>query len=512
MKAKILIIDDEKDVRDLFRSFLEGEDFEIKEASDGQEAFNLAAQEKFDLYITDVFMPEMNGVEFMKVLKMLDPDSVVIIITGYDNMEYTRQALDYGAFRFLTKPVKMAEFRSVVELGLMERKKLFHSSTAEKLQRLKEKLNTNIELRENLFDKLKVFLLHMEKKQPSYLEIGGPGSKDRVWGKFMSTFRPIQLETTFSQDEINIMILSILSNSQLDTLLEKKSIKSNFEFTYKDTVFRYRLVVYFERDELVIGIKTTRRSIINLESMRFTPQVLSKVTFKNENSGLVIVSGPPGSGKSSLIDALVNLNNSYLSGNIFVINDSIEYYHDSKNSVVRHQELHRDVNNLSSALIQVMDHHPNLVAIDDIVSGEILESIFKLVDTGCLVIATLKNRSIVEVIYKLLSFFETSSHDLIRRHLSRTLAAIICVQLIPTSQNKITAVKEIMINNDQLSQVISSGNIDELYEIVQRSRKVGMQTLEQDLVNCVRQGLITSESAVESANNSKLIKDMLQYS
>lgn len=512
MKPKVLIIDDEQEIRELFKSFLEEEDVKISEAANGQEAFNLVSNEQFDLYVTDIFMPEMNGVEFLKILKMLDPDAVVIIITGFDNMEYTRQALNYGAFRFLTKPVKMVDFISVVKLGLQERKKLFHTSTAEKLRRMKEKVNTNIELREKLFDKLKTFLLLMEDKNLNYLEIGGPGSKGRIWAKVFSAFKPISMKLSFSQDEINIMILSILSEHQFEALIADKTIRANFEFEDDNVRYRYRLIMYFEMDELVIGIKMTRRKLINIESMRFTSNVINKITFKNENAGLVIISGPPGSGKSSLIDAIVNINNKYLPGNIFIISDSIEYYHESKNSVVRHQELYRDVNSVVNGLEKCLHYKPNLVAIEDINSIEILEAIVKLVDTGCLVLATMKNRCAVEVIYKLISFYSSTEHGIVRKNLSRIISAIICVQLVPSGINKVFPVKEIMLNNEQLVSVISTGNIDEMYEIIQRGKKAGTYTMEQDLLHAVRAGKITTETALEYANNPHLIKNMLQFS
>ena len=512
MRPRILIIDDEKEARDLFKSFLEGDDYDIVEAENGQEAFNLVSNEIFDLYITDVFMPEMNGIEFLKVLKTFDPDAVVIIITGYDKMEYTKQALEYGAFRFLTKPVKLAEFRSIVELGLLERKKLFHSTTSEKLLRMKQRLNTNVELRARVFTKFQNFLLSMENMQPSYIEIGGPGSRDKIWGKFFSNFKPIPFESSFVQDEINIMILSILSNSQIETLIEQKAIKANFEFTANDILYRYRLTIFFDMDELVIGIKTTRRSIISLEQMKFNNQVLNQMTFKNDNSGLVIISGPPASGKSSLVDAIINLNNSYLSGNIVQVADSMEYIHESKNSVIRHQKLYRDVNSVVDALDRCLDYHPNMVVIEDITSSEILDAVLRLVDTGCLVVATLKNKSVTEVIYKLLSFYPPESHDLIRRHLSRTLSVIVCQQLLSTTQNKMLSVKEIFVTNDQLSQVIYSGNIEEIYPMIQRNRKLGLQTMEQDLLSNIKTGLITTEVAMEAANRAKLLKDMMQYS
>jgi Tfp pilus assembly pilus retraction ATPase PilT/CheY-like chemotaxis protein len=511
MKPKILIIDDEKETRELFVQFLEGEDYDIYQAENGQEAFNLAGTEKFDLYVTDVFMPEMNGIEFLKVLKTFDPDAVVIVITGFDKKEFLDQALEQGAFRFLTKPIKFADFRSTVAQGILERKKLYHSDIAEKLHRLKDKLAIDFELQEKMYNRFRDFLFRMESIKPGYIEIGGPGSKDRIWGKFLTQFKPIDLDTRFTQDEIQIMVVSILNDFELDILIKKKSVKTNFEIRENNSIYRYRLLIYFDMDELVIGIKTTRRSLINLEQMKFSDFVVNKMTFKNNNSGLVIISGPPSSGKSSLIDAIVDLNNTYLPGNIFVISDSLEYYHESKKSIIRQQKLHHDVVSLPDALKRCLDYQPNLVVFEDISSPEILENALKLVDSGSLVIATMKVKSVMEAVFRLLSFYPPESHEMARGRLARTLAVIVCLQLLPTSQNQMIPIKEILINDKQITQMFHSGNLGELYSVIQQGRKTGSQTMEQDLYDKFKQGLISPEAAVKAANQPGVLKEMLRY-
>ncbi len=511
MKPKILIIDDEPDIRDLYRSFLEDQDYDIHEAEDGQEAFKMASDQLFDLYITDIQMPEMNGVEFMKVLKMIDPDAVIIIVTGFDHMQYTRQALEYGAFRFLTKPVNMKEFLSVVEMGLVERKKLFQTASKDKLLRLKDKLNANPELQENVFNKLENLLLQMEKIQANYIEFGGPGSKGKVWGTVKTKFMPIIENKNFNQDEINIMILSILSSTEIHTLMSSKKLKFNFSFSQESVLYRYRVLTYFEMNELVVAFKPTRRSIINLEAQKFAPQIMSNLCFKGENKGLVIFSGPNGSGKSSLIDAFIDYNNTHASGSIYILEDSIEYYHETKGCVIRHQEITSDLGNLLDGLNNCADYNPSLVVIEDISSPEIMEAIFRLVDAGTMVYATMKSKSVIEVLYKLTTMMPSGGQEQFRKHLSSVLNTVIAQQLIPTKGNALSLVKEVLINNSQIANAIISNNFEEIYPLILQGKKMGMQTLEQDLYTLSRNGLLDPKEAIDYANNQGQLKEMLEY-
>jgi len=510
-RSKILIIDDEPDIRDLYKSFLEGEEYEIFEAEDGQEAFKLAEQEKFDLYVTDILMPEMNGVEFMKVLKMIDPDAIVIIITGYDDMQYTRQALEYGAFRFLTKPINMREFRSVIELGLLERKKLFKSTTTDKLKRLKDKLNANPELHEKVFVKLEDFLLQMEEMNASYIEIGGPGAKGKVWAKIRGKLYPIKTDRMFNQDEINIMLLTTLTNIELQNLLERKDLNFNFEFYRESVKHRYRVFSYFDSNELVVGYKPTRRKVMDVDKIRVPKEAFPFLSIKNENSGLVIFAGPAGSGKSSLIDCFVDMNNKHNFGSIFILADSIEYYHESKNCVVRHQEISSDVNTLVEGLESVIDYHPNLVVIDDINSKEAMDKILHLTDSGALVYATMRNKSVIEVLQTVMSLYPAANYDQIRLQLSKSLKLIVISQLIPVGETEVIPAHEVMINNTQIGNTIINNNMNDIYQLMTQSRKLGMITLEQDLYGLLKAGGIKPEDALEFANNPSAVKDMVKY-
>lgn len=124
----ILIIDDEQEVRDLYKSLLEGKPYRIDEAANGQDALQMASEHHYDLYLTDVMMPRMSGFDFLKNLHEIDSNAIVVIVSGFDDIAYNRQALMYGAWRYLVKPVKRAELWLVVDQGLKERRRLCPSN------------------------------------------------------------------------------------------------------------------------------------------------------------------------------------------------------------------------------------------------------------------------------------------------------------------------------------------------------------------------------------------------
>ncbi len=121
---RVLIIEDEPSMRDLYKSLLEEQFYELSEAENGTQALEMAQETPFDLYITDIMMPKMSGLEFLRELKKVDANAHVIIVTGYDDISYNRKAIEYGAWRYLVKPVSRIEFLNVVRMGLIEHHKL----------------------------------------------------------------------------------------------------------------------------------------------------------------------------------------------------------------------------------------------------------------------------------------------------------------------------------------------------------------------------------------------------
>ncbi len=506
MKPKILLIDDESGIRTLYRNFLEMENYDIYEAENGQQAFKMASETYFDLYVTDIMMPETNGVDFMKILKMIDPDAVVILITGFDDMEYTKQAIDYGAFRFLTKPINMKEFLSIVKRGVEERIKLLNSSGKEKIRRIKDKLDSNSEFKKKIFDKFENFLMEIEKLKISYLEIGGRGSDGNIWFKHHNKFVKRDDVKKFKQDEIDIMTINILTDNQINILLEERCFRFNYFLKNDYGNHQYHINIFYDCKKLVMGIKLIRDFVIPVENQRIPSVLLDKISCKKEGSGLVVFSGSKGMGKSSLIDSVIEYNNRHVNGSVYIIGNLIECFHASQKCIIRHQEINEDVNSVREALEECYYASPNLVVIEDIVNYDILDAVLHLVDSGSMVYATLRNKSVTSVLHRLLNMAPGSERERIRLHLADNLRAVVVQKLINSTEEDIIPVREALVNNSKVRNIISNNKLNEIYNVMLQGKYEGMFTLEQDLANLARNKKIKIEDALEHANNEEQIK------
>ncbi|MDD3051035.1 MAG: ATPase, T2SS/T4P/T4SS family, partial [Candidatus Cloacimonetes bacterium] len=220
---------------------------------------------------------------------------------------------------------------------------------------------------------------------------------------------------------------------------------------------------------------------------------------------------PSGSGKSSLIDYFVDMNNKLNNGSIFILANSVEFYHESQNCVVRHQEINSDVNTLRDGLANVVDYLPNLVVLDEIADYESLERIWHIIDSGALVFATMRNKSAIEVIQALIALYPSNNHDQARMQLAKSLRVIISSLLIPVENGEVVPAHEILISNSQIGNTIINNNVNDIYQTMTQGKKQGMQTLEQDLYFLLKSGLIKPEDALEYANNPTSVKEMVKY-
>lgn len=122
MKPTILIVDDEKEIRNLFQDFLTQEGYKVFTATNGVEAISLGKQNRFDLALLDIRMPGMDGIETFQELRKFKKDLEVIILTGHGTLNTAKEAMKLGAYDFLTKPIDLGLVKNIIRQAL-ERKK-----------------------------------------------------------------------------------------------------------------------------------------------------------------------------------------------------------------------------------------------------------------------------------------------------------------------------------------------------------------------------------------------------
>jgi twitching motility protein PilT len=223
------------------------------------------------------------------------------------------------------------------------------------------------------------------------------------------------------------------------------------------------------------------------------------LTFADYPRGLVLITGPTGSGKSTTLAALVDKINTERANHIITIEDPIEFTHKSKKSVVVQREVHYDTYSFSAALRSALRQDPDVVLIGEMRDLETISAAITIAETGHLVFATLHTNSAAQSIDRMIDVFPPHQQPQIRAQLSNILMAIVSQRLIPSIGGGRVAAAEILIANPAVRNIIREGKAHQLDAIIQTGADVGMQTMDRTLVGLVQAGTITYDNAREFA-------------
>ena len=236
--------------------------------------------------------------------------------------------------------------------------------------------------------------------------------------------------------------------------------------------------------------------ILTLEQLR-APEVLKRIA--EEQKGLVLVTGPTGSGKSTTLAAMVDYINSNFPKHIISIEDPIEFVHQSKKSMVRQREVGIHTLEFANALKASLREDPDIILIGEMRDRETVDTALKAGQTGHLVFGTLHTNSAVRTIERLLGIYRPEEQEPMRLQLAETLVAIIAQTLVRTTDGKRTAAHEIMRNTDAIRDYIKRGAVDEIEELIADGSYEGMCTMNQSLFRLYQEGRITEEVCLEAA-------------
>ena len=270
---------------------------------------------------------------------------------------------------------------------------------------------------------------------------------------------------------------------------------------------RYRLNVFRQQGLSAVAMRLLRNKIPTIDQLGL-PEVLK--TLAAEPRGMVLVTGPTGSGKSTTLAAMIDFINTSKAKHILTLEDPIEYIHTPKRCLINQREVHNDVESFSSALRSALREDPDVILVGEMRDYETISLALTAAETGHLVFSTLHTTGAASTIDRIIDVFPPHQQAQIRTQLATVLKGVISQALIP--RQDITgrvAVHEIMLMTDAIGNMIRENKIFQINSSIQTGMRLGMQTLEGGLARLVKEGAISQDMAMEFSSNKEFLKRLL---
>ncbi|HET7302278.1 MAG TPA: type IV pilus twitching motility protein PilT [Candidatus Saccharimonadales bacterium] len=338
--------------------------------------------------------------------------------------------------------------------------------------------------------RIEVLLEEVVKKKASdlHLQVGLP-PMIRVNG----ALTPVSGANPLTDEDVETLIFAILDEDQKQILLKDKEF--DFSFAFGD-LGRFRVNAFHERGNLAGALRLIPNEILTIEQLGLPP-IVNK--FAEYPRGLVLVTGPTGSGKSTTLAAMIHKINLERAEHIITIEDPIEYTHRSKRSVIVQREVHYDTYSFSAALRSALREDPDVVLIGEMRDLETIASAITIAETGHLVFATLHTNSAAQSIDRMIDVFPPHQQAQIRSQLSNILMAVCSQRLIPAIGGGRIAAAEILVATPAVRNIIREGKTHQLEAVIQTGGEFGMQSMDKTLVNLVHNGTISYDEARQFA-------------
>jgi twitching motility protein PilT len=292
-----------------------------------------------------------------------------------------------------------------------------------------------------------------------------------------------------TEEQVESLVFAILDDEQKQILLKDKEF--DFSFAFGD-LGRFRVNAFHERGNIAAALRLIPNEIMTTDQLGL-PKVVQK--FAEYPRGLVLVTGPTGSGKSTTLAALVDKINNERSTHIVTIEDPIEFTHKSKKAVIVQREVHYDTYSFSAALRSSLRQDPDVVLIGEMRDLETIAAAITIAETGHLVFATLHTNSAAQSIDRMIDVFPPHQQPQIRAQLSNILMAICAQRLVPTIGGGRVAAAEILVATPAVRNIIREGKSHQLDAVIQTGAEHGMQSMDKTLVGLIHAGSITYDDA-----------------
>jgi len=333
-----------------------------------------------------------------------------------------------------------------------------------------------------------------------HLTAGSP-PQIRVDGKL----RPVE-STVLTAADTKRLAYSVMTDAQKHAFEEKWEI--DFSFGIKD-LCRFRANVFTQRGAVAAAFRVIPFEIKGFQSLNLPP-VVEQLCEKPR--GLILVTGPTGSGKSTTLAAMIDKINTERHEHILTIEDPIEFIHPHKNCIVNQREVNSDTHSFADALRVALREDPDVVLIGEMRDLETVEAALRIAETGHLTLATLHTNSAVSTITRIIDIFPSSQQSQVRTQLSLVLEGILCQSLVPRANGTGRCMAmEILIPTTAVRNLIREDKIHQIYSLMQTGQeKHGMQTFNQSLSHLVLTKQITLEDAIAKSSNVDELLDLIK--
>lgn len=325
--------------------------------------------------------------------------------------------------------------------------------------------------------------LHLQSGLPPILRIDG-------------VLRPITTYPVLDEKLVQDLIFATLDEDQQKILLKDKEFDYSFAF---GDLGRFRVNAFQQMGNFAAAFRLIPTKIKTLEELG-VPAVVE--SFADHPHGLVLVTGPTGSGKSTTLAALIDKINSEKAVHIITIEDPIEFTHHSKRAVVAQREVHYDTFSFAAALRSILREDPDVVLIGEMRDLETIQAAITTAETGHLVFATLHTNSAAQSVDRIIDVFPAHQQSQIRAQLANVLNGIVSQRLIPAIDGGRLCVAEILVANPAVRAIIREGKTHQLDMAIQTSIDQGMQTMDRELAKYVKDGKISYDVAREYTVNT----------
>lgn len=311
-------------------------------------------------------------------------------------------------------------------------------------------------------------------------------------------------EVFLSPDDINEILNSVLTSRQRREFDAQMELNTALDMGPHG---RFRVNVLRQRQFPALVIRRIISQIPTFTDLRL-PKILERLSL--EKRGLILITGMTGSGKSSTLAAMVDHRNTNTEGHIITIEDPIEYFHEHKRCVVTQREVGVDTESYAVALKNALRQRPDVILVGEIRDRAVMEQALTSAETGHLCLATIHTNNSYQAIERIVNLFPEEFAAQIRLNLSTNLKGIISQRLLPCLKGGLTPAIEIMLNQGFVRELIMSGEIGKIKDVMEQNNTIGMCTFDQSLLNLFGEGLISEEVAINNSDKPSDMKIKLQ--